>query len=114
MQYNLPVRLVNRVADKLLQAKLIYEIKIDDNKEGLGPAVEVSELTLGRFYRDFNLAGNHNIIPDFDVIYADMLRIIGPLAENSFRDYNQVLIKDIPLPSPEEIHKILVKDEVKG
>lgn len=114
VQYNLPVRLVNRVADKLLQAKLIYEIKIDDNKEGLGPAVEVSELTLGRFYRDFNLAGNHNIIPDFDVIYADMLRIIRPLAENSFRDYNQVLIKDIPLPSPEEIHKILVKEEVKG
>lgn len=111
VRYNLPVRIVNRVVAKLLQAKLIYEVKIDNTNIGLSPALEVSELTLGRFYREFDSAGENNIIPDFNLIYADMLKLLRPLSQQSYEDYNQVMLKDIPLPSPEQIHKMLLKEE---
>ncbi|MDE7412715.1 MAG: YihY/virulence factor BrkB family protein [Muribaculaceae bacterium] len=110
-KYNLPVRVVNRVAEKLLQAKLIYIVKLNESDTGLSPALEVSDLTLGRFYRDFDSAGENNIIPDFEVIYSDMLNILGNLNSNAYEDFNTILLKDIPIPSPDEIHKILLKDE---
>ena len=94
-----------------MQAKLIYEAKIDNTNIGLSPALEVSELTLGRFYREFDSAGENNIIPDFNLIYADMLKLLRPLSQQSYEDYNQVMLKDIPLPSPEQIHKMLLKEE---
>lgn len=110
-KYNLPVRIVNRVAAKLLQAKLIYVIKLDESNTGLSPALEVSELTLGRYLREFDMAGENNIIPDFDVIYADLLDVLKPIEAQSYKEYDRILLKDIPLPTPEQIHKILLKDE---
>ncbi|MDE6716784.1 MAG: YihY/virulence factor BrkB family protein [Muribaculaceae bacterium] len=113
-KYNLPVRVVNRVAQKLLAAKLIYEVKLDENNTGLSPTLEVSELTLGRFYQAFDSSGENNIIPDFDIIYADMLKILNSVTSNAYKDFNTILIKDIPLPTPEQIHNILLKDDSVG
>ncbi|MDE5869641.1 MAG: YihY/virulence factor BrkB family protein [Muribaculaceae bacterium] len=110
-RYNLPVRVVNRVAAKLLEANLIYIVKLDESNTGLSPALQVGDLSLGRFFRDFDNVGENNIIPDFDKIYADMLSVMDPLITRSYEDYDKILLKDIPLPTPEEIHKILLKDE---
>ena len=110
-RYNLPVRLVNRVANKLLKAKLVYEVKLDDNKTALSPAMEVSTITLGYFFHTFDTTGENNIIPDFDVIYKDIINLVQPLAEKAYSDYNDVLLKDIPLPAPAKIRTILLKDK---
>jgi len=109
--YNLPVRVVNRVSEKLLAARLIYIVKLDDNNTGLSPATEVNGLSLGRFFMDYDSVGEKNLIPDFDNIYSEMLAIVRPLAENSYKDYDNILVKDIPLPSPERIHEILMRDQ---
>ena len=111
--YNLPVRIVNRVADKLMAAKIIYVVKLKGSETGLTPAIEVESLSLGEFFNIYDSAGAKNIIPDFENIYAEMLAITRPLAENSYKDYDSILVKDIPLPSPEKIHSILMHDEVK-
>ncbi|MDE5808377.1 MAG: YihY/virulence factor BrkB family protein [Muribaculaceae bacterium] len=110
--YNLPVRLVNRVTEKLLKAKLVYVVKLDETKTGLSPAMEVSALTLGHFFQEYDVAGANDIIPDFDKIYADLIDLVHPLAVKSYDDYNSLLLKDVPLPTPEQIHQILLKDDI--
>lgn len=111
-RYNLPVRLVNRVSHKLLKAKLVYEVKLDESRTGLSPATEVSAITLGYFFHEFDTTGENNIIPDFDVIYKEMINLIQPLTEKAYSDYNSVLLKDIPLPAPAKIRTILMKDKI--
>lgn len=110
-RYDLPVRIVNRVSEKLLSAKLIYVVKLDDDNTGLAPAMEVADLSVGHFFKAYDTAGVNNVIPDFNIIYKDMLAILQPLSDRSYEDYNGILLKDIPLPSPEDIHTILVKEE---
>ncbi|MDE5790738.1 MAG: YihY/virulence factor BrkB family protein [Muribaculaceae bacterium] len=112
-KYNLPVRIVNRVAAKLLEAKLIYIVKLDESNTALSPALPVGELSLGRFFRDFDNVGENNIIPEFDTIYAGLLKVMEPMINQSYEDYDKILLKDIPLPTPEDIHKILLKEEEK-
>lgn len=110
-KYNLPVRLVNRVASKLLDAKLIYIVKLNESDTGLSPALQVADLSLGRFFRDFDNTGENNIIPEFDTIYSGLLKVMDPMINSSYKEYDKILLKDIPLPSPEEIHSILLKEE---
>lgn len=110
-KYNLPVRIVNRVASKLLDAKLIYIVKLNESDTGLSPALQVGDLTLGRFFREYDNVGENNIIPEFDTIYAGLLNVMNPLIAQSYEEYDKILLKDIPLPTPEQIHDILLKDE---
>lgn len=111
VRYNLPVRIVNRVVSRLLDAKLIYIVKLKGNNTGLSPALQVADLSLGRFFKEFDSVGENNIIPEFDRIYAGLLKKLEPMVLKSYEEYDKILLKDVPLPSPKEIHRILLKEE---
>lgn len=108
--YNLPVRIVNKVADKLLDGKLIYRVKLQNDITGLSPALEVSNLSAGSFFHTFNTTGIKDVIPDFENIYKEMLDILKPVTEDAYQTYDTILIKDIPLPTPDMIRSILIND----
>lgn len=105
--YNLPIRLVTRITEKLLEAHLIYYVRVGNDKFGLGPAIEVSTLTVGKFYEMIDKTGEHDFIPDFSIIYKELLDTIMPIAQQSYQDYNVLLLKDLPLPTPEQINEII-------
>lgn len=107
-RYNLPIRLVNKVTEMLYNAKLIYYVKTKSQITALTPALEVDNLSVGEFYRLFDTAGQEDVIPDYEEIYHDMLALLRPIAERSYSDYDAVLLKDIPLPTPGQIHDILL------
>lgn len=107
--YNLPVRLVNHVVEKLQRAHLVYVVKLEDNAEGLTPAVEVSTLTLGKFLHAFDNIGDQTIIPDFNVFYSGLIQLLTPLRDKAYAEYDSILVADIPLPSPLDIRHILMR-----
>ena len=51
--------------------------------------------------------GEHDFIPDFSIIYKELLDTIMPIAQQSYQDYNVLLLKDLPLPTPEQINEII-------
>lgn len=107
--YNLPVRLVNHVVEKLQRAHLVYVVKLEDNAEGLTPAVEVSTLTLGKFLHAFDNIGDQTIIPDFNIFYSGLIQLLTPLRDKAYAEYDSILVADIPLPSPLDIRHILMR-----
>lgn len=109
-KYNLPIRILNRVIIKLREAKLVYLVKLNQNQTGISPAIEIDNLSLGRFFEIYDNTGEENLIPDFEEIYKDMLAVLRPLALKSYRDYDSILIKDIPIPSPKDIRDVLLAD----
>ena len=110
--YNLPVRLVNHVVEKLQRAHLVYVVKLEDNAEGLTPAVEVSTLTLGKFLHAFDNIGDQTIIPDFNVFYSGLIQLLTPLRDKAYAEYDSILVADIPLPSPLDIRHILMRQSI--
>lgn len=108
-RYDLPVRLVNRVVEKIHNARLIYFVKLDDSNTGLAPATEVSDLSLGKFLRIFDSTGEQGIVPEFERLYSGMLEILKPLADKCYTDFDHILFRDIPIPTPLQIHDMLLQ-----
>lgn len=109
-KYNLPIRVVTRIVDKLHNAHLLYSVKIKDDRFGISPAVEVNKFSVADFYRRFDAEGDTEFITDFHSIYASLLGVIEPLRAKSLDNYSDVLLTDLPLPTPEQVQQTLLKD----
>ena len=110
-RYNLPVRMVNRIVGRLMKAKMVYEVKLDDSRTGLSPALEISNLSLGDFLAKMDSCGETDIIPDFKEIYKELLADIAPPSSDLFAPFDKILMKDLPLPAPAKIRTILATVE---
>ncbi|MDE6236378.1 MAG: YihY family inner membrane protein [Muribaculaceae bacterium] len=110
-RYNLPVRMVNRIVGRLMKAKMVYEVKLDDSRTGLSPALEISNLSLGDFLAKMDSCGETDIIPDFKEIYKELLADIAPPSSDLFAPFDKILMKDLPLPAPAKIRTILAAVE---
>ncbi|MCM1369343.1 MAG: YihY/virulence factor BrkB family protein [Candidatus Amulumruptor caecigallinarius] len=103
MEYNLPIRIVHRIFDKLRESKLVYYIKLDSGNTGISPAVEPTNFTVEDFLKVFLSTGETHMFPDFSIVYSKFLKEINTLKEKAYGNFSGILIKDLPLPTPEEI-----------
>lgn len=104
VEYYLPIRIVNRITSKLRDAGLIYEVNLEDDRRGLTPAVETDRLTVAEFLRRFDRQGVTDFLPDFRKVYASMVSQLAPYVKTSYEEFGDLLVKDVNLPTPEEIH----------
>ncbi len=107
--YNLPIRIVSRITEKLHAAGLLYSVKIKEGEFGESPAVELQDFTVADFLKAYNSEGQQDFIPDIRKLYSRLFAIILPLREKYYEEYSTVLVRDLPIPSPELIKQNLMK-----
>lgn len=101
--YNLPIRMVNRLCNKLQKAGLINVVMKENDTTGITPAVDTDELTVGNIFQRIENEGNSNFIPRFNEIYAITISALDKWFAICYKDLNEIPLKDIPLP--EELEK---------
>ena len=97
--YNLPIRMVNRMCDKLRKAGLVNLVMRDADNTGVAPAVDTDELTVGNIFKKIETEGNSHFIPRFDQIYAETIKSLDQWFGECYKDLDKIPLKDIPLPS---------------
>lgn len=103
----LPVRIVGDVAEKLRKGGLIYDVKRSDNTLGMTPGREVSTMSAGDFLRRYDAIGESYVVSDFREIYSDFLDMLEADKRKSYEDFDNILVRELPLPDHEEILKML-------
>ncbi|MCH5238681.1 MAG: YihY/virulence factor BrkB family protein [Muribaculaceae bacterium] len=98
-QYNLPIRMVNRLCDKLRKAGLINMVVRDEDNMGLAPAVDTDELTVGNIFKKIENEGNSNYIPRFKEIYSETIEVLDEWFEKCYEDLERIPLREIPIPS---------------
>lgn len=98
VNYNLPIRMVNRLCDLLKKAGLINLVMKENDSLGITPAVDTDELTVGNIFKRIENEGNAHYIPRFQTIYADTISALDKWFESCYSDLNKIPLKDIPLP----------------
>lgn len=109
--YNLPIRIVSRITDKLHAAGLLYSVRIKDGEYGEAPAIELQDFTISDFLRAYNSEGQMDFIPDIREIYSGLFGIILPIREKCYSEYSHILLRDLPIPSPDLIRQTLLNNQ---
>ena len=107
MQYDLPMRLVSYVEEKLTKAGLVYHVKLDDNQEGLMPSMPVDDYTVKQLLLSLDAEGEHDFIPNFPKIYSKTIALTDDLNEHAWDKASETKLKDLPIPTVEEIASLL-------
>lgn len=105
--YNLPVSILSRIITRLLKAGLIYYVLLQDGEKGIMPAVDNDRYTVGEFYSAIDDSGDAGFIPYFNSIFSKLLRIIAPLQRCCDPKLASMLVRDLPVPTPEEVTRII-------
>ncbi|MCH5235926.1 MAG: YihY family inner membrane protein [Muribaculaceae bacterium] len=99
VKYNLPIRMVNRLCDKLRKAGLVNIVMKENDNNGVAPAVDTDELTVGNIFKKIENEGNPHYIPKFDSIYADAIKVLDNWFGGCYEDLDKIPLKEIPLPT---------------
>lgn len=106
-QYNLPVRILERVVARLRAAKLLNISRTEDNVDAVTPACEVADLTAGDTLTAFNTIGEKSIAPDFEQIFAPLFHLLDQAVTDSIKPFNRLKLVDLPIPLPEQVASLL-------
>ena len=98
VNYNLPIRMVNRLCVKLKKAGLINQVMRDQDNNGIAPAVEPEELTVGFIFNKIENEGNSNYIPRFKETYEKTIQILDSWFAKCYKDLADIPLSEIPLP----------------
>ena len=103
--YNLPIRMVNRLIDKLQKAGLVNLVVNDQDNAGVTPAIDTDELTVGNVFNKIENEGNNDFIPRFSDIYSETIKSLDAWFSKCYQDLDDIPIKNIPLPDVAAIQK---------
>ena len=102
--YDIPIRIANRIIQHLQKAGLIYAVLTDDESDSremrYTPAVDARTLTVKELLQRLDKEGNSNFIPSFEKIYAKTLSDIDSILDNAYQSAEDLLLMNIPLPEP--------------
>lgn len=101
--YNLPLRIISRIIEKLHNAKLLYSVRLNDGSSGEVPAIELQDFSVADFLRAYNSEGQMDSLPDIRKAYKELFAIILPIREKCYEEYSTLLVRDMPIPTPKEI-----------
>lgn len=96
--YDIPIRMVSRICDKLHKAGFINFVYLPDDKIGVAPAVETNTLTVADLFGKLDTLGNSDFIPRFNTIYEKPIKAIDAWFEKSYEPLKEDFIRDIELP----------------
>lgn len=105
--YNLPLSIIANIINRLTGAGLVYNVSLKDGTTGLIPAVDNDKFTLGKFYSVIDTMGDEDFIPYFYAIFANLLDYIKGISGPDSRKVYDTLLRDLPIPTPAEVKKIL-------
>lgn len=100
VNFNLPIRMVNRLLEKLNKAGLVNMVMVDNETFGVAPAVDTDELTVGSIFRKIESEGNSNYIPKFKTIYSETINTLDEWFGKCYESLDDITLLNIPLPSP--------------
>lgn len=109
-EYYLPIRIVTRIVMKLKDAGLIYQVNLGDQNTGITPAVECADFTVSDFMQAFDTVGVSDFIPGFKKLYGGMIELMQPRQQESYDQFDNILVKDIPLPTTQQIKDFLAQE----
>ncbi|MCH5224673.1 MAG: YihY/virulence factor BrkB family protein [Muribaculaceae bacterium] len=95
--YNLPIRMVNRLCDKLRKAGLINLVVKEDDQTGVTPALDTDELTVGNIFKRIENEGNSTYIPRFNEIYSETIKTLDSWFGKCYADLDKIPLREIPL-----------------
>lgn len=95
--YNLPVRLVSIISNRLHSAGIFYYVMLDNDKTGIAPAVDSEIFTVGELMRRIDIEGKNDFIPHFNEKYCQFIDIINSLRDYTYNQADKVLVRDLPL-----------------
>ena len=98
--YQLPLRLVSSIVDQLHSLSLINYIMLSDDRVGISPAVDVSNLSAGRVLKKMDEYGDSDFIPDFKENYKGISEMLDDWNTKEWAGADKVLLKDIHVPVP--------------
>lgn len=98
LEYGLPIRMVNRLSDKLQKGGLINTVIRGDEAVALAPATDTDELTVGFIFKKIETEGNQDYIPHFNETYASTIKALDGWFGKCYDDLSDIPIKEIPLP----------------
>lgn len=100
--YNIPVRMVTFICDRLHSAGMVYYVVEKSDEEGIAPAVDTSTFTLGEFLRRLDLIGTSDFIPGFSNRFAKLLACVKATLTHPFEEADKQLMAELPLPPSEK------------
>lgn len=96
--YDIPVRVVTNICDKLYKAGMINYIVLNDDKVGVAPSSDTGDITVGQLLKQLDAVGDHDFIPRFSIIYRSILDKIDLWLSDSYESMDSHLLCDIVLP----------------
>ena len=96
--YDLPIRMVNRICERLKNAGLVNAVIIDQDTEAITPAFDTEEITVGTVLQRLDSEGNPDFIPGFKSTYAKSISKIDGWFEKCYRQLKELPLSEVPLP----------------
>lgn len=106
-EYNLPVRVLGRILERLKDGGLIYSVSIKEDEQGIGPSRDVHDMTVGDVLRTFTNAGDSEVSPDFRRIYEPVFEMLSGPEQRSYDAFSRIKLTDVPVPLPEQVHAMV-------
>lgn len=113
MEYDLPIRLVNRIVIRLHDAKLIYYVVGENQEITVAPAVDANTLTVGELIERVDNVGESDFIPRFARIYSALLRRTEVFFSRIQAGEDEIFIKDLDVPTATEVSRLIRSSEDK-
>lgn len=107
--YDIPIRLVGEITYMLQEAKLVFRVILPHDAIGFTPAFDLNELSVGALFRQIDSLGESDFIPCFNTIYPDIVKKLDEWNQTAWNCADDTLLRDIVIPTPEEISGILTK-----
>lgn len=105
-EYDVPVRIVTRICERLKKAGLIYFVMLSKDSVGLAPAISLDNMTVGQLFSRLDNLGESDFIPRFSEIYGPLLNEVDKWIADSYTKEETLLLKNIALPSTEDVEKV--------
>lgn len=100
--FDIPIRVVERVAERLRLANVINFVALSQDKFGIAPATDTAKLTVGEILQRMDMVGDHNFIPRFSTIYRAQLDKIDSWLTKSYETMADIPITEISVKPIEE------------
>ena len=104
--YGIPVRLVGYICERLKRAGLVNFVLLKGDILGMSPAIDTEKYTIGYVFRSLDNKGDSNFIPDFNELYASMVKATSSAIELFYDAGDDVKLASLPLPTPEQINNV--------
>lgn len=98
IQYDMPVRIVNRICDSLVSAGLTYPVLGKKQEIAYAPAVNADTVTVGELFRRMDALGESDFIPHFAERFPAISKEMEELAAANYSNADKVTVSSLPMP----------------